>query len=37
MNFKDIVKAGYNQIADQYLSTRTVDSEDVRLAVDQSL
>ena len=31
MDFKDIVKNGYNQIADQYLATRTRNSEDVRL------
>ena len=30
MDFKQIVKAGYNQIADRYLSERTTDSEDVR-------
>ncbi|MDQ3007700.1 MAG: class I SAM-dependent methyltransferase [Chloroflexota bacterium] len=28
---KETVKAGYNAIADRYLSTRTRDSEDVRL------
>jgi len=34
MNFKEIVKAGYNQIADRYLAQRTPDSEDVRLLGD---
>jgi len=34
MDFKNIVKNGYNQIADQYLATRTTDSEDVRLLGD---
>ena len=34
MDFKETVKAGYNQIANQYLSTRTADSEDVRLLGD---
>lgn len=34
MDFKDIVKNGYNQIADQYLAQRTADSEDVRLLGD---
>jgi SAM-dependent methyltransferase len=31
MDHKQTVKAGYNQIADQYLAGRTRDSEDVRL------
>ena len=31
MDHKNIVKAGYNQIADRYLAERTRDSEDVRL------
>ena len=31
MDFKDIVKSGYNKIADRYLAERTRDSEDVRL------
>jgi len=30
MDFKQIVKAGYDKIADRYLSERTTDSEDVR-------
>jgi SAM-dependent methyltransferase len=34
MNYKDIVKTGYNQIADCYLSERTKDSADVRLLGD---
>ena len=34
MKFKEIVKAGYNQIAERYLAERTVDSEDVRLLDD---
>jgi len=34
MDFKDIVKNGYNQIANQYLAARTTDSEDVRLLAD---
>ena len=34
MDFKDIVKNGYNKIADRYLATRTTDSEDVRLLDD---
>jgi 2-polyprenyl-3-methyl-5-hydroxy-6-metoxy-1,4-benzoquinol methylase len=34
MNFKDIVKNGYNQIADRYLSERTKDSADVHLLAD---
>jgi len=34
MDFKNIVKTGYNQIADQYLAQRTTDSEDVRLLND---
>ena len=34
MDYKEIVKAGYNQIADRYLAERTVDSEDVRLLGD---
>jgi ubiquinone/menaquinone biosynthesis C-methylase UbiE len=31
MNHKEIVRAGYNKIADAYLQNRTVDSDDVRL------
>ncbi len=31
MDFKEIVKHGYNQIANQYLKGRTRDSEDIRL------
>jgi ubiquinone/menaquinone biosynthesis C-methylase UbiE len=31
MDHKEIVKAGYNQIADRYLAGRRRDSEDVRL------
>ena len=31
MNYKEIVKHGYNRIADRYLSERTRTSEDVRL------
>lgn len=34
MDYKDIVKTGYNQIADRYLSERTTDSADVRLLAD---
>ena len=34
MDFKQIVKAGYDKIADRYLSERTTDSEDVRLLDD---
>lgn len=34
MDYKQTVKAGYNQIADQYLAQRTADSEDVRLLGD---
>ena len=34
MKFKDIVRTGYNQIADRYLAERTADSEDVRLLSD---
>ncbi len=34
MDFKETVKAGYNQIAERYLAERTVDSEDVRLLDD---
>ena len=34
MDFKETVKAGYNQIADRYLAQRTADSEDVRLLDD---
>jgi SAM-dependent methyltransferase len=34
MDFKDIVKTGYNQIAKRYLATRTTDSDDVRLLGD---
>jgi len=31
MDYKKIVKSGYNAIANRYLATRTRDSEDVRL------
>ena len=31
MDFKETVKAGYNQIAEQYLQERTRDSEDILL------
>ena len=31
MDYKEIVRAGYNAIANRYLTTRTRDSEDVRL------
>lgn len=34
MDHKEIVKTGYNQIADRYLSERTTDSADVRLLTD---
>ena len=34
MNYKETVKAGYNQIANRYLAERTADSEDVRLLGD---
>jgi ubiquinone/menaquinone biosynthesis C-methylase UbiE len=34
MGFKETVKAGYNKIADRYLSERTRDSEDIRLLDD---
>jgi len=34
VNYKETVKAGYNQIANQYLTTRTADSDDVRLLSD---
>ena len=34
MDFKETVKSGYNQIANQYLAARTIDSEDVRLLGD---
>ena len=34
MDHKEIVKAGYNQIADRYLAGRTRNSEDVRLLDD---
>ena len=34
MNYKETVKAGYNQIANRYLAERTADSEDVRLLDD---
>ena len=34
MNHKEIVKAGYNKIADRYLAERTRDSADVRLLDD---
>lgn len=31
MDYKETVNAGYNAIANRYFSTRTRDSEDVRL------
>jgi ubiquinone/menaquinone biosynthesis C-methylase UbiE len=34
MNHKEIVKSGYNKIADRYLAERTRDSADVRLLDD---
>jgi SAM-dependent methyltransferase len=34
MDYKEIVKNGYNRIADRYFSERTTDSEDVRLLDD---
>jgi len=34
MDYKQTVKAGYNKIADKYLATRTIDSEDARLLGD---
>lgn len=34
MDFKEIVKNGYNQIANEYLATRTKDSADVQLLGD---
>jgi len=34
MDFKAIVKNGYNKIANDYLAARTIDSEDVRLLAD---
>lgn len=34
MEFKNTVKAGYNQIANRYLEGRTRDSEDIRLLDD---
>ena len=34
MDYKETVKAGYNNIAVRYLAERTVDSEDVRLLDD---
>src|SRR6185369_3222022 len=34
MDFKQIVKAGYDSIAKRYLEERTQDSEDVRLLDD---
>jgi cyclopropane fatty-acyl-phospholipid synthase-like methyltransferase len=34
MDFKETVKAGYNQIADRYLAERTIDSDDVHLLGD---
>ena len=34
MDYKDIVKTSYNQIADRYLSERTKDSADVLLLAD---
>ena len=37
MEFKDLVKTGYNRIADKYLAERTRNSEDVRLLEDLAL
>jgi ubiquinone/menaquinone biosynthesis C-methylase UbiE len=34
MDYKNLVKAGYNRIADDYLATRTHNSEDIRLLGD---
>jgi len=34
MDFKDIVKNGYNQTAKEYLDARTIDSEDVCVLAD---
>lgn len=34
MNYKNLVKAGYNRIADRYLEERTRDSQDIRLLDD---
>ncbi len=34
MNYKDLVKAGYNRIADDYLAARTQSPEQVRLLDD---
>ena len=34
MNHKDLVKAGYDRIADKYLAKRTRNSEDIRLLDD---
>jgi ubiquinone/menaquinone biosynthesis C-methylase UbiE len=34
MDYKAIVKAGYNKIVDRYLAERTRDSEDIRLLAD---
>lgn len=34
MDHKEIVKAGYNKIADRYLAARTTDSPDVHLLFD---
>lgn len=34
MDYKEIVKIGYDKIAERYLSERTTDSEDVRLLDD---
>jgi SAM-dependent methyltransferase len=34
MDYKEIVKAGYNEIADRYLAERTRDGADVRLLND---
>ena len=34
MDFKNLVKEGYNKVAEEYLTERTRDSEDVRLLDD---
>jgi len=34
MEFKRLVKTGYNQVADEYLASRTRDSEDIHLLDD---
>lgn len=34
MDFKNLVKAGYDKIANEYLSVRTRDAEDIRLLED---